>query len=1011
MKKTIISLLLVVAVALPNLSAAAAETNLAPSATVTASKRGDDATSTPTAVNNGVITPDGNGAEKWFVSANVNGAWVQFKFDSPVTMGSAVVYSGGSTPGFPDIAEDFKFQYADGGTWRDVPGGSVSANDDAKCSVDFSAGVTSDTFRFVSTGDNRFRIREIELYPYSAAGGGRVVVQPDDVIGTKYEKSVTKLLTLGMIKNDDERFYPEYPIKRGEFVSWIMTAVNAQPESADKVFADVDPKSDEGAAIAAAYRMGIVSGDDNSRFRPNDEITYNEACVMLVSLLGYRAKATAYGGYPSGFSRIAASLKLDDGITMRRDGYLNRGDCALMIDNALGKKIAVPSSFGSDAEYEYKDGGILEEYRHITTLTAVIEANSQMSVVGGNIASDGRVIVDGEIYETARSGAADFVGYETDIYYEVNNGKKTIVYAEPTERNKVTEVDARDVDKASLGSLTYYKDDRKITETFPTDTRILLNGASSGINSVTLKPKYGKYTLIDNDGDGKYEVILISSRVITTVKGVDADKNIIYGDGVSQSLDSFENSAVYMNGKPSSINKISVGNIIAFEASANGELIRCYASNQKVKGKITAISDDKAEIDGREYDMLDECIDKLTLGSNGTFFFTDDGIIADCSFSNSDYGFGYIVAIKQQANFDNLRIKVLCQDGKINIYDIPDKIRVNGSEKADTALTEGMVIKFRADADNSITGIYAEVESNGTAYKENYDNSVVRFNDMNNCYFNNGMLLGGRNKASVILKSDTVVFSVPKDSVGTDDGDYSVSIGISAITSGKYNDTFGIYNLDEDNIPEVICHTYTDKIPKMPASTDTAVIKNITAAIGNDGMPTKAFDVYINGSEAKYKLCDDSVYHNEYNSFVDNKLSYTSVQLADLKKGDVIQLKADSDNNILSYRVLYRAADLSVTGLLQYTGAEGNQGTYYPPLETVSGTVYTIGKNSVTFAADGDRYNYKLTACNVYIYSSARDTVYKSDIAALSAGRTSGIGARVFARINSKSVKDIVIYE
>lgn len=1011
MKKSIISLFLVAAVALPNLSAAAAETNLAPSASVTASKRGDDATSTPTAVNNGVITPDGNGAEKWFVSANVNGAWVQFKFDSPVTLGSAVVYSGGSTPGFPDIAEDFKFQYADGGTWRDVPGGAVSANEDAKCGVDFSVGVTSDTFRFVSAGDSRFRIREIELYPYSASGGGRVVVQPDDIVGTRYEKSVTKLLTLGMIKNDDERFYPEYPIKRGEFVSWIMTAVNAHDDSGERVFADVDPKSAEGAAIAAAYRMGIVSGDDDSRFRPNDEITYSEACSMLVSVLGYRAKALAYGGYPSGFAKAAASLKLDRGITMRRDGYLNRGDCALMIDNALDQKIAVPSSFGADAEYEYKDGGILEEYRHIKTMTAVIEANSQMSVVGGNIAGDGRVIADGEIYDTAHSGADGFVGCETDIYYEENDGKKTIVYAEPTERNAVTEVDARDIDKASLGSLTYYTGDRKTTETFPADARILLNGASSGINSATVKPKYGKYTLIDNDGDGKYEVILISSRVITTVKGVDTDKNIIYGDGVSQNLDSFENSAVYMNGKPSSISKISVGNIIAFEASANGELIRCYASNQKVKGKISALSDDKAEIDGREYDMLGECFDKFTLGSSGTFYLTDDGIIADCSFSNSDYGFGYIMAIKQQANFDNMQIKVLCQDGKINIYDVPDKIRVNGTEKPDASLRQGMVIKFRADDDKAITGIFAETESNGAEYKENYDNSIVRFNDMNNCYFNNGMLLGGRNKASVILNADTVVFDVPKDSEVADDGDYSVSIGISAITSGKYNDTFGIYNLDEENIPEVICHTYTDKIPKMPASTETAVVKNITAAIGNDGMPTKAFDVYINGSESKYKMCDDSVYHNEYNSFVDNKLSYTSVKLADLKKGDVIQIKADADNNILSYRVLYRAADLSVTGLLQYTGAEGNQGTYYPPLETVSGTVYAIGKNSVTFAADGDRYNYKLTACNVYICNSARDTVYKSDIAALSSERAGGIGARVFARINSKSVKDIVIYE
>jgi len=57
-----------------------------------------------------------------------------------------------------------------------------------------------------------------------------------------------------------------------------------------------------------AYNQGIITGDGDGNFRPNDCITEREAVAMVVRALGYGEMAQELCGFPYGYIQIANEL-------------------------------------------------------------------------------------------------------------------------------------------------------------------------------------------------------------------------------------------------------------------------------------------------------------------------------------------------------------------------------------------------------------------------------------------------------------------------------------------------------------------------------------------------------------------------------------------------------------------------------------------------------------------------------------------------------------------------------
>ncbi|MCC8169027.1 MAG: S-layer homology domain-containing protein [Oscillospiraceae bacterium] len=148
---------------------------------------------------------------------------------------------------------------------------------------------------------------------------------------------------------EDGSFRPDNPVTRAEFIASVMRAAAiAYPDiEGDGVsFYDVDESHWAYEYIEKAVSMGFVSGYEDGTFRPEDNITYEQAAAMIFKMLGYAPVLDMYGGFPNAYMAWAYY----DGLFKKADGNRNgeiemdtnkqttpitRGDAMLMLDWSL----------------------------------------------------------------------------------------------------------------------------------------------------------------------------------------------------------------------------------------------------------------------------------------------------------------------------------------------------------------------------------------------------------------------------------------------------------------------------------------------------------------------------------------------------------------------------------------------------------------------------------------------------------------------------------------------------
>ncbi|MBO5060493.1 MAG: S-layer homology domain-containing protein, partial [Clostridia bacterium] len=157
-------------------------------------------------------------------------------------------------------------------------------------------------------------------------------------------EAIDVLASLGIITGYEENgtfvFKPEGTITRAEAATMIVGALNmtedAKASAGTSQFADVNTQASWAAGyINVGVAQGFISGMDATTFAPQDNVTYAQMCVMLTSIAGYGEYAKTNGGYPTGYTNMAASTGINKGVAVGNDVALTRGQVAQMIWNAL----------------------------------------------------------------------------------------------------------------------------------------------------------------------------------------------------------------------------------------------------------------------------------------------------------------------------------------------------------------------------------------------------------------------------------------------------------------------------------------------------------------------------------------------------------------------------------------------------------------------------------------------------------------------------------------------------
>ena len=194
--------------------------------------------------------------------------------------------------------------------------------------------------------------------------GTSVMAYSDVEEGTYVSEAVTVLSNLDILNGyEDGTFKPEATITRAEMAKIVCEALGYYGMDNDKTpFDDVEPKHWAAGYINTAASLGIINGYGDGKFGPEDTVTYEQAVKMVVCALGYEAMAADRGGWPAGYTSVAANIGLTKGMSSSV-----RGDIAVLIYNALTTPVMEQTSYGSDTRYEVLDGAGNKEYKTILT--------------------------------------------------------------------------------------------------------------------------------------------------------------------------------------------------------------------------------------------------------------------------------------------------------------------------------------------------------------------------------------------------------------------------------------------------------------------------------------------------------------------------------------------------------------------------------------------------------------------------------------------------------------------
>ncbi len=186
---------------------------------------------------------------------------------------------------------------------------------------------------------------------------------PEDA---NYGEAVSILNAMGILKGDVEgTFRPDDTIKRSEFAAVVcrMLGLGEAGEGAkgQVVFTDVSGEHWASGYIALASQQGIVNGKGNGIFDPDADVKYEEAVKMIVAALGYTPMADTNGGYPGGFQIVAAQKGILSGVKGIQGDAASRSLVAQMCYNALEVPLMVQDGFGTEISFGYGDQLLLNK--------------------------------------------------------------------------------------------------------------------------------------------------------------------------------------------------------------------------------------------------------------------------------------------------------------------------------------------------------------------------------------------------------------------------------------------------------------------------------------------------------------------------------------------------------------------------------------------------------------------------------------------------------------------------
>ena len=166
-----------------------------------------------------------------------------------------------------------------------------------------------------------------------------ITVEPKEepVTGTPFygAQKLLEYLEIG-----DKEIYEQETVTRAQFAKILAQAVcNSISEPDKQIYSDVSTENSYYPYIYELAVMNIMNGYDSSTFKPNENISIEEAYAACVNALGDRPIVDFSGGFFKGYRSMVERIDLDDGLK-KAGGQITGSEAAILIYNMLNTNIA-----------------------------------------------------------------------------------------------------------------------------------------------------------------------------------------------------------------------------------------------------------------------------------------------------------------------------------------------------------------------------------------------------------------------------------------------------------------------------------------------------------------------------------------------------------------------------------------------------------------------------------------------------------------------------------------------
>ncbi|MBE7031529.1 MAG: S-layer homology domain-containing protein [Ruminococcaceae bacterium] len=862
--------------------------------------------------------------------------------------------------------------------------------------------------------------------------------------------AVNVLNKLGVINGyNDGSFKPDNNVTRAEFTAMLlrtrgMGAVGStsleNPPFPDVTTPDVSWAI---ANIRTARELGIINGYDDGTFKPNNNVSYEEAVKMIVCALGYGEMGAEGAFWYSKYLMTAKSLGFLDGAGGAVATPATRATIASMLYNCLEVKLAENNAI--------TDKTILEDDLKLTKNVGYISSNPEISLSkpDANLRDDEVEITVNGVASTYKVEDAskynDMLGAQIEFYYQndFNTGLKTLLLA--TVKNSTTiKIDASLIQGATTSSIRYFKDEeaqRELTAGIASDSVVVYNGKLYGTANDTSStfatyytnegvPEIGSVELLDRDGDNSYDVIFVNDYDVFFVSSVTSSDYKVTDNALRKGLSSSENQVVLNyksddiefytpDGKTTTFSAIKKGSIIFVAKSKHvNSVTKVIVCNDTVSGKITATSSSKGiTINGKNYKFsafapwektIGSATPDLTtapaMGDTAKFYLDMEGNIIwyDKTEAASNQQYGYVDGAEvNNDNFEqNAYVNIITKSSTSGtIYTITNKTKLNGSTCAslDEFIEELDKASDRSGtADDDFEQLVKFTVSKGTELEEiiTYEPKATGGDIITEKLY----LYSG------ISKTDGCSYSSTSKQLSK--GSTKIYVGSALIlstpsnsgTSGKYK-VMSLNDLDNSATYKVECFDVTGT-----NSAKVVVVYDGAASVGEvkGNSPvvviTEIEDTVIGGENRCVLRGYEGKTEKEWTLSITD--SSTVSTASTLEIGDVIRVGTDSDGYytvkpehiIFSMRNNYRNTAI---------GYGDNSGAY-PKKESVDGNIaYRVIWGSA-YQYDGDDGDRFIVSTDILGANEETSNTY-----ALEKSKFSGAQIFMFNANESDLIKDI----